>query len=200
VHRLALRVVCKAYGLGTLPVNIEAMPQDGLEGHAPDLAQAVATVGLSEVREAWAKRLPDDPEALFTELLVFPQQELLSLLAVCVAATVDAVTAREGGTPAASLARAVGLDMHAWWTPTAAGYFEHVSKAKIVEAVQVFAPDEVGRLAKLKKTEIAAEAERLAAGTGWLPAMLCEQAERIEFQSEADDSHSEEQALVDTDA
>ena len=27
-------------------------------------------------------------------------------------------------------AQAVGLDMHDWWTPTAAGYFDHVSKAK----------------------------------------------------------------------
>jgi ParB family transcriptional regulator, chromosome partitioning protein len=174
VHRLALRVVCKAYGLGDMPVNIEATPQDGLETLAPDIAQAPATVGLREVREAWAQRLPEDPEALFAELLAFPQQELLSLLAVCVACTVDAVTARESVTPAASLAKAVGLDMHAWWMPTAAGYFEHVSKAKALEAVQVFAPDHVGRLAKLKKTELAAEAERLAVGTGWLPGMLQE--------------------------
>ncbi len=62
--------------------------------------------------------------------------------------------------------------MHAWWTPTAAGYFDHVSKAKALEAVQVFAPGEVNRLGKLKKAEIASEAERLVAGTGWLPAML----------------------------
>ena len=59
-----------------------------------------------------------------------------------------------------------------WWTPTAAGYFDHVSKAKALEAVQVFAPGEVQRLAKLKKPQIASEAERLAAGSGWLPQML----------------------------
>lgn len=179
VHRLALRVICKAYGLGEMPINIDASPQDGLEAHAPDVAHAPATVGLREVREAWAKRLPDDPEALFAELLAFPQQELLSLLAVCVATTVDAVTARESGTPAATLARAVGLDMHTWWSPTAAGYFEHVSKAKALEAVQVFAPDQVDRLAKLKKADIAAEAQRLAEGTEWLPAMLCEPQEAV---------------------
>jgi ParB family chromosome partitioning protein len=60
-----------------------------------------------------------------------------------------------------------------WWTPTAAGYFEHVSKAKTLEAVTVFAPDQVTRLSKLKKGDLASEAERLAAGSGWLPAMLC---------------------------
>jgi ParB family transcriptional regulator, chromosome partitioning protein len=187
VHRLALRVVCKAWGLREMPINIEATPQDGLETHAPDIEQAPAAVGLREVREAWANRLPEDPEALFAELLTFPEQELLSLLAVCVASTVDAVTAREGSTPAASLARAVGLDMHAWWTPTAAGYFEHVSKAKALEAVQAFAPEQVARLAKLKKADIAAEAERLSTGTGWLPAMLCAQQKAAQVEGDADE-------------
>ena len=88
------------------------------------------------------------------------------------AVTVSAVTAREGDTPAALLAQAVGLDMHDWWTPTAEGYFAHVSKARTLEAVQMFAPEQVNRLAKLKKGELAIEAERLVAGTGWLPGMF----------------------------
>ena len=62
--------------------------------------------------------------------------------------------------------------MHAWWTPTAAGYFEHVSKAKALEAVMAVAPDQVTRLSRLKKGDLASEAGRLVAGTGWLPAML----------------------------
>jgi ParB family chromosome partitioning protein len=66
----------------------------------------------------------------------------------------------------------VDLDMHAWWTPTAEGYFSHVSKAKAIEAVQLFAPEHAARLAKLKKNDLASEAERLAAGTGWLPVIL----------------------------
>jgi ParB family chromosome partitioning protein len=172
VHRLALRVVLDAYRSEGSPVNISASPQDGLDAHAPDVAQLPAAIGIREVRQAWADRLPQDPDALFTELLAFPQSELLSLLAVCVAATVGAVTGREGDTPAALLAQAVGLDMHDWWTPTAAGYFEHVSKAKALEAVQAFAPEQVNRLAKLKKAELASEAERLVDGTGWLPVMF----------------------------
>ena len=62
--------------------------------------------------------------------------------------------------------------MAAWWTPTAEGYFSHVSKAVILEAVQQFAPQHVTRLAKLKKADIASEAERLAVGTGWMPAIF----------------------------
>ena len=170
VHRLALRVIHDAhYGS---PINITANPQDRLEQYAPDVAEAPAAVGMRQVREAWAERLPSDSDALFTELLAMPQQELLSLLAVCVGFTVTAIASREDETPATALAQAVGLDMHAWWTPTAAGYFDHVSKAKALEGVQDFASGEVNRLGKLKKAQIASEAERLAAGTGWLPAMF----------------------------
>lgn len=127
---------------------------------------------LRQVRQAWAERLPSDPEALFADLLALPQQELLTLLAVCVGFTVTAIASREDEVTAAALARAVGLDMHAWWTPTASGYFEHVSKAKALEGVQALAPTEVNRLAKLKKSEICSEAERLAMGSSWLPAMF----------------------------
>ena len=132
------------------------------------------------MRDAWAERLPNESDALFAELLTMPQGELLSLLAVCVASTVGAVCSRETETPAASLAQALGLDMLEWWTPTAAGYFDHVSKAKALEAVLVFAPDHVARLSKLEKADLASEAERLAAGTGWLPAMLCTTAVKAE--------------------
>lgn len=170
VHRLALRVIHDArYGS---PINITANPQDRLEQYAPDVAEAPAAVGMRQVREAWVERLPNDPDALFAELLAMPQQELLSLLAVCVGFTVTAIASREDEAPAAALARAVGLDMHAWWTPTSTGYFDHVSKVKALEAVQAYAPGEVNRLGKLKKAQIASEAERLAAGTGWLPAMF----------------------------
>ena len=185
VHRLALRVVVESYGVGDSAVNISATPQDGLGLYAPDMADAPAAVGMRKVREAWAHRLPSDSDALFAELLVFPQQELLSLLAVCVASTVSALASREGDIPATALAQAVNLDMHDWWTPTAAGYFEHVSKAKALEAVQVFAPDQVNRLGKLRKAEIASEAERLAAGTGWLPVMFRGQEAVSEVEAEA---------------
>ncbi|MDP3165100.1 MAG: ParB/RepB/Spo0J family partition protein [Hydrogenophaga sp.] len=170
VHQLAQRVILSGYGAS--PVNISSTPQDRLEQHAPDVAEAPAAQGLRAVREAWASRLPEDPKALFAELLAMEHDELLSLLALCVGLTVSAIAQRENETPAELLAKAVALDMHCWWTPTAAGYFDHVSKAKALEAVQVFAPGEVQRLAKLKKPQIASEAERLAAGSGWLPQML----------------------------
>ena len=172
MHHLARRLICDGYE-GS-PVNISATSNvDGLLTHAPDISEASAVTGLRQVRDAWVERLPSDSEAMFAALLDMPASELIALLAVCVASTVGAICSRDTETPALMLAQALDLDMHDWWTPTAAGYFEHVSKAKALEAVSVFAPDHVARLSKFKKGDLASEAERLVAGTGWLPAMLC---------------------------
>ena len=198
VHRLALRVVVNGYGSGDSVINISASPQDGLDAYAPDVAQSPAAICMREARQAWAERLPEDPAALFAELLVLPQEELLSLLAVCVATTVGAVTPREDALPAAALAQAVGLDMHAWWTPTAEGYFAHVSKAKTIEAVQVFAPEQAARLLKLKKNELASEAGRLAEGTDWLPLMLRAPVPEAPAATKTEDAQEEEASAADT--
>ena len=48
----------------------------------------------------------------------------------------------------------------------------------------MFAPDQVNRLGKLKKAEIASEAKRLAAGTGWLPVMFRGQEAAVEVEAE----------------
>ena len=121
--------------------------------------------------------MPEDSAELFAALLAKPQDELVRLLAVCVASTVDVVTPRATQhQPSAELAQAVALDMAAWWQPTADGYFQHVPRAAILEAVGAFAPESLNRLAKLKKADIAREAERLADGTGWMPAIFAVEA------------------------
>ncbi len=171
VHGMVQRVLQDGYAV-ELPIGISVRPQDRLEGSAPDWPQSPAAVALRELQQAWGEQLPEDDAELFAVLLTLPQDELVRLLAVCVASTVDVVSSREHDAPGAVLAQTVGLDMRAWWTPTAEGYFSHVSKAVILEAVQQFAPSHVARLAKLKKADIASEAERLAVGTGWMPAMF----------------------------
>ena len=158
---------------GSMPLGVRLTVQDRLEGMAPDWPESPAAVTLRELQEAWGGRLPEDSAELFTALLAMEQGELVQLLAVCVASTVDVVTPRTTlHQPGAELAEAVGLDMAAWWNPTTEGYFKHVSKAAVLQAVGEFAPESVHRLAKLKKAEIASEAERLAEGTGWMPAVF----------------------------
>ena len=156
-----------------LPLGVRLTVQDRLEGMAPDWPESSAAVALRELQQTWGGKLPEDSAALFAALLAMEQGELVKLLAVCVASTVDVVTPRATTQqPGAELAQAVGLDMATWWQPSAEGYFKHVSKAVILQAVGEFAPEHVARLAKLKKADIASEAERLADGTGWMPAIF----------------------------
>src|SRR5690606_24960842 len=135
-----------------LPLEMRLTVQDRLESMAPDWPESSAAVALVELQKAVGEDLPQDSAQLFAVLLAKPQDELVRLLAVCVAATVDVITPRATAQqPGAALAQAVGLDMAAWWQPTVEGYFKHVSKAVILDAVGEFAPDHVSRLAKLKK-------------------------------------------------
>ncbi|PRF32654.1 chromosome partitioning protein ParB [Burkholderia multivorans] len=171
-----------------LPLGVSLKVQDRLEGMAPDWPESPAAVALRELQQVAGEALPQDSAELFAVLLAKPQDELVRLLAVCVASTVDVVTLRATQRqPGAELAQAVGLDMAVWWKPTAEGYFRHVPKAAILEAVGAFAPSHVTRLAKLKKGDIASEAERLADGTGWMPTVFKAEGAQDAPQVVADD-------------
>lgn len=173
VHGMVQTVLQERHYGHDLPLGVRLTVQDRLEGMAPDWPESPAAMALRELQQAWGGKLPEDSAELFAALLAMEQGELVKLLAVCVASTVDVVTPRTTShQPGAELAQAVGLDMAAWWQPTAEGYFKHVSKAVILQAVGEYAPDSVNRLAKLKKADIASEAERLADGTGWMPAIF----------------------------
>lgn len=171
VHTLALRLLYDEYTSDS-PVKISGIRQTKLANFADDIDTAPAALAFAECQQAWQARLPKDSGQLFTALMVLPQEDLLELLAVCVASTVDAVTSSEVNPNADDLARVLNLNMRQWWTATAGSYFCHVSKTKIEEAVQAFAPDQGARVAALKKSDMANEAERLAVGSDWLPATL----------------------------
>ncbi|MDL5038747.1 ParB/RepB/Spo0J family partition protein [Comamonas sp. Y6] len=173
VHGMVQTVLQESYYGHDLPLGVSLKQQDRLESLAPDVSESPAAVALRTLQEVAGEALPEDSAELFAALLAKSQDELVRLLAVCVASTVDVVTPRATPhQPGAELAQAVGLDMAAWWQPTADGYFQRVPKAAILEAVGAFAPSHVTRLAKLKKGDIASEAERLADGTGWMPAIF----------------------------
>ena len=173
VHGMVQAVLQDGHYHDGLPLGVRLTVKDRLESMAPDWPDSPAAVALRELQQVAGEALPQDGAELFTALLAMEQGELVRLLAVCVAATVDVVTPRATQRqPGAELAQAVGLDMAAWWQPTADGYFQHVPKAAILEAVGEFAQSHATRLAKLKKADIASEAERLVDGTGWMPAIF----------------------------
>lgn len=172
VHALVQQALQGGYR-NALPLGVRLSLRDRLEDLAPDWPESPAALALCELRQTWADKLPQEPGELFTVLLDKSQEELVQLLALCTAPAVDVVTPRATASqPGAELAQALGLDMATWWKPTADSYFQHVPKAAILDAVAQFAPNEVQRLSKLKKAEIAQEAERLAEGSGWMPTVF----------------------------
>ncbi len=192
VHGMVQTVLQESYYGHDLPLGVSLKLQDRLESLAPDVSESPAAVALRTLQEVAGEALPEDSAELFAVLLAKSQDELVRLLAVCVASTVDVVTPRATPhQPGAELAQAVGLDMAAWWKPTADSYFQHVPKAAILEAVGEFAPDHVTRLAKLKKADIASEAERLADGTGWMPAIFRTEDPQQMAQDAATDDEAE---------
>ncbi|GAA5235265.1 hypothetical protein GCM10025795_35300 [Verticiella sediminum] len=181
-----------------LPLGMRLTVQDRLENLAPDITDSFAAVELRELRYLAQETLPQDSTELFHALIAKPQEELVWLLAICVAASVDVVTPRDTAhPPGAELAQAVGLDMAAWWQPTAEEYFRHVPKTAILRAVGEFAPEHVNRLAKLKKSDIASEAERLVVGTGWMPAIFRPGPEAAPEETQAQDAPADAEAVAD---
>ncbi|MCW0207119.1 MAG: chromosome partitioning protein ParB, partial [Achromobacter sp.] len=202
VHGMVQAVLqASRYGLNrdSLPLGVRLTVQDRLESMAPDWPESSAALALRELQQAWGDKLPEDSAELFAALLATDQGELVKLLAVCVASTADVVTPRATPRqPGAELAQAVGLDMATWWQPTAEGYFKHVPKATILQAVGEYAPEHVTRLAKLKKVDIASEAERLADGTGWMPAIFKAESPAVLGAAQEDDR--EQDAPADAEA
>ncbi|QUN29519.1 ParB/RepB/Spo0J family partition protein [Cupriavidus sp. KK10] len=145
----------------------------GLPGIADDLNSNPAWTRLQELRAQLLAGLPKADGALLAHLIALPQQDLLQLLALCTAASTSAVFAAEGPRAADAVAEATGLDMADWWSATADGYLSLVPKTLAIAAVtEACGKKAAAPLASMKKADLAANAEQLLAGTGWLPKIL----------------------------
>jgi ParB family transcriptional regulator, chromosome partitioning protein len=175
VHALALATFFE----GSEASCLEIAPKSArLSGHAPGIDESVAEKQTAERHAAWGKRLPNDSESLWTFVQGLSDAERLDLLAHCVSLTANAIRAprqcnAEAEAHAAILAREVGLDMTAYWQPTAVSYFGKVSKERIVQAVREAVSEQAAQnIASMKKQAMAEAAEAALAGKGWLPAVL----------------------------
>lgn len=140
---------------------------------ADDLKQSTAWQTLEAMRLAWKERLPANAGEWFGWLTAQPQTELLDLLALCSAATLNALPSTGAACDANVLAEAVGLDMADWWEPTATGFLNHVSKALIVQALKEAGPELADdRIGMTKKDVLVAKAASRLAGKRWLPVPL----------------------------
>jgi ParB family chromosome partitioning protein len=176
VHALALKTFYPPYDQPSC-VDLKLVSAY-LDGHAPGVSDSPAGRRIAERHEAWAARLPRESSEAWDVMAVLSAGELMDLLAHCVSLGVNAVRNPLDRRPGAwaqadRLATAAGLDMTRTWAPTAERYLARVTKPRILEAVTEAKGEAAAeQIIGLKKVEMAAAAEQLLAGTGWLPPLL----------------------------
>jgi len=154
-----------------------------------ELKDSDSARAVNERHEHWGDHVPDDDQALWDWLTQLDDDTRMDLLAHCVSYGVNALFERPNPysgsgvsrhgldvrlAQADRLARETGLDMvAAGWKPTVGNYLGRVTKPRILEAVREGAGERAAQLIDhLKKGDMAKEAERLLADTGWLPEPL----------------------------
>jgi ParB family chromosome partitioning protein len=164
---------------------------DSLKDFAPMKAMA-------DQRKAWTAQLPRESAKLWDALKVMPREEQMQLLAFLAASTINVVVqkheARHGQVQHSHiLADALGYDIRKDWAPTSENFFGRVPKATILASVTEARDERTAeRMSHLKKIPMAAEAQRLTEGTGWIPEpMRAEQPRPLEAEDDIDDTEAD---------
>ncbi len=185
LHKLVSDIFRHTAPTGCLEANVRHIFFSAQSEELKDSAQASE---IAERHGRWGDHVPADDQALWDWLSHLDDGTRLDLLAHCVSFGVNALFERPNPygsgvsqhgldvrlAQADRLARATGLDMAAaGWKPTVGNYLGRVTKPRILEAVREGAGERAaGLIDHLKKGDMAKEAERLLADTGWLPEPL----------------------------
>lgn len=186
LHKLVSDTFLHRPATGALEANVRPVH---FTVQAEDLKDSASAKSVNERHEHWGDRIPAGDEALWDWLAGLDDENRMALLAHCVSYGVNALYERPnpyGGSgvsehglkvrlaQADRLARATGLDMaQVGWRPTVGNYLGRVTKTRIIEAVREGAGERAAQLIDhMKKGDMAKEAERLLADTGWLPEPL----------------------------
>ena len=176
LHGLCLRVFYHASSDNCMEISATV---SGLTSQAPGLKDSAAVLDFEARNAQWQAQLPKAKGALWDHLASMDPDSQMQLFAHLAAATVNVLREPWDRRPGALahgnvVARDVGLDMvAAGWTPTVDNYLGRVPKARILEAVREGCGEKEAQLIDhLKKGDMAREAERLLADSGWLPEPL----------------------------
>jgi ParB family chromosome partitioning protein len=186
LHKFCLDVFSRYFSYGTaMEVSVRSA---SFPVQAQGLKDTPAAKAIDARHKAWEERLPKDKADLWDWLTTLTGDEQATLFAHCASFGVNALyekgdrygagasshTVEQRIAEADRLAQAVDLDMvQAGWRPTVENYLGRVPKRRILEAVQEGAGERAAQLIDhLKKGDMAKEAERLLADTGWLPEPL----------------------------
>lgn len=174
-HALLLRVF---RGLGGYASCLDVkLGSRNLAADGDGIEDSPAARANAERHAAWARQMPDDPEAYWDFVVGLDADSRMSLMAHCVSLSLDAVRGWDNRPMAWKhadrLASALDLDMSDWWSPTADRYLGAVTKGQILDAVsEGVSPKAANRLTGLRKAEMIVAAEPQLVGVRWLPACL----------------------------
>jgi ParB family chromosome partitioning protein len=172
--KLVLDGYRRLYGSGDA-LTINATDTHGtLRTEAEDMEASAAWQHLEAERQAWASLLPEDVDAILPWVLQQSNATVVRLLTFLIATSVTGVYGTEPDKQSTDgIAAALGLDMTKWWKATGPSYFNHVSKARILEVVtEAAGANAASPLQALKKDAAVSEAEQALAGVAWLPGVL----------------------------
>jgi len=174
VHVFVLRTFGADYPRETSVLQVSPqLSALALEALADDIKASRAWKAVQQAKESWCARLPEDQGEWLGWLIGLPQAELIELLALCGALTVNALPGAGAAGSANAIASALGLDMADWWEPTAEAYLNHVPKAHIIAALKEAGPQLAGGgIEAMKKNALVSAAASRLAGTRWLPEPL----------------------------
>ena len=186
LHKFCLDVFSRYFSYGTaMEVSVRSA---SFPVQAQGLKDTPAAKAIDVRHKAWEERMPKDKADLWDWLTTLTGDEQATLFAHCASFSVNALyekgdrygagvsshTVEQRIAEADRLVQAVDLDMvQAGWRPTVENYLGRVPKLRILEAVREGAGERAAQLIDhLKKGDMAKEAERLLADTGWLPEPL----------------------------
>ena len=186
LHKLLSDTFIHTNPSGCLEANVRHI---FFSAQSEELKDSPSAQAVNDRHERWGDHIPADDEALWAWLTDLDDGTRLELLALCVSFGVNALFERPNPysgsgvsqhgldvrlAQADRLARATGMDMvAAGWKPTVGNYLGRVTKPRILEAVREGAGERAAQLIDhMKKGDMAKEAERLLADSGWLPEPL----------------------------
>lgn len=148
-----------------------------LTENAPSGKSGVAFEVLMTEKARLKALLPEGWEKDFSTFFTLNGDVLMSLMAFCIACSVDGVQSRANGhtsrSPLDTVEAAIGFHLRDWWQPTKDNYFGSLKHTQIVDALKEAGLTGAARDAeKMKKADAAGHAEHFMQHNRWVPAWL----------------------------
>ncbi len=154
-----------------------SVPHCSLTQNAPSGEKGVGFTVLMQEKARLESLLPQGWDKDFTTFFDLSGETLMSLMAFCVACSVDGVQTREyqrtSDSRLDSLENAIGFHMRDWWQPTKTNFFADLKHTQIIDSLtEAGFKGAAADAAKMKKGDAAELAEGKMRDTRWVPTWM----------------------------